>query len=216
MRGDNEPPEADVDFLYGTIYFQFGQEIDAVDNGVLPVGSDVPAKYDVNTGISSRIDKRNPHWKSVGVDPYEAFLGAVCYIGTEFEYLVMRSAKSGLEELRITRAAFARRFELDPSGKIMEIPRFYQYLNFLKVVEGEKPQVVFLIYPREDQTWSIRAVGTGWSFELRKALPFAGLPARRYQRHLGSPVRFTRTSARSSRSLTRGSRSATKYLKVLV
>ena len=37
---------------------------------------------------------------------------------------------------------------------------------------------MFLIYPREDQTCSTRAVGTGWSFELRKALPFAGLPAK--------------------------------------
>ena len=92
-----------------------------------------------------------------------------------------------------SKQAFARRFDLDASGNI---PRFYQYLK--------------VVGPREDQ----RAVGTGWSFELRKALPFAGLPARRYQRHLGSPVRFTRTSARSSRSLTRGSRSATKYLNV--
>ena len=120
----------DVDFIYGTIYFQFVQEIDAVDNGVLHVGSDVPAKYDVNTGISNRIDKRNPHWKSVGVDPYEAFL---------LHRDRVRVPGDAEREIRLAgaEAAFARHLELDPSGKIMEIPRFYQYLNCLKVVEGD-------------------------------------------------------------------------------
>ena len=179
--------ESDIEFIYETLYQQFVQEIDAIDNGVSPTDSSHECHYSINTDICSRIAAKNPHWKTPNPDPDSAFIQAVAYIGTEFEYLVMRNAKYGLEELELTRAAYAKRFELDPSGKIMEIPRFYQYLHCLKVVEGDSPQVVFLIYPREDFTWSIRAVGTGWSFKLRQELPFAGLPPKEISEKSGIP-----------------------------
>jgi uncharacterized UPF0160 family protein len=163
------------EYVYESLYFQFVQEIDATDNGISQVPATISPRYENCTGITTRIKMKNPHWKSENADCDLAFRRAIEYIGQEFEGLVYRCVQYGLKELEMTRTGFSGRFALDESGEIMEIPRFFTYLTYLKRIEGDNPQVNFIIYPREDGTWTIRGVGTGRGFELRKSLPHAGV-----------------------------------------
>jgi uncharacterized UPF0160 family protein len=175
QRRSVEVAEDALAFLYESLYFQFIQEIDATDNGISQVPATVSPRYENCTGITTRIKMKNPHWKSENRDADEAFGQAIEYIGREFEGLVYHSVQYGLKELEMTQAGFGSRFGLDESGEIMEIPRFFTYLTYLKRIEGDSAQVNFVIYPREDGTWTIRGVGSGRGFELRKGLPHAGV-----------------------------------------
>jgi uncharacterized UPF0160 family protein len=75
----------------------------------------------------------------------------------------------------MTRIGFAKRFELFETGGIIEIPYFFPYMNYIRRIEGNDPQIYFVVYTREDGAWAIRGVETGRGFELRKKLPHAGV-----------------------------------------
>jgi uncharacterized UPF0160 family protein len=186
-RHDLQISDLDLEYVYETLYFQFVQEIDAADNGISQVPASVAPRYENCTGITTRIKMKNPHWKSPNPDPDAAFLTAVSDISKEFEDLILRTVKHGLKELDMTRTGFDARFELDETGEIMEIPIFFTYFAHLKRIEGDDPQITFIIYPREDRHWAIRGVGTGRGFQLRKGLPHAGVSAKELSEITGIP-----------------------------
>ena len=53
---------ADVDAVYLTVYKNFMEAIDAIDNGVNQWDSDAPPKYVNNTHLSARVGGLNPSW----------------------------------------------------------------------------------------------------------------------------------------------------------
>jgi uncharacterized UPF0160 family protein len=177
----------DLEWVFSTLYTQFVEEIDAIDNGIDPVPERTVPRYEFNTGICTRIEWKNPHWRTPNPDYDTAFMIAVSYIGDEFEYVLKRAAVYGVREMEQTRVAFANRYELDPSGSIIEIGGYFQYNAHIKSVEGPNPQVLFVIYPREDRTWTVRTVGTGRFFEMRKKLPYAGLSKKELSEVTGIP-----------------------------
>jgi uncharacterized UPF0160 family protein len=163
------------------------EEVDAIDNGIDPVGEVIKPRYDYSTGICSRIGWKNPQPNNPNADYDRAFMEAMRYIGEEFESLVSSTVQFGLKELDQLRVAFANRHELDPSGQIIEISGYFNYNQHLKVVEGSDHMVLFVIYPREDRTWTVRSVGTGRGFEFRKDPPYKGWGRKELSEATGIP-----------------------------
>lgn len=60
MGVDPGPPEVDV--VYLTLYKNFMEAIDAIDNGVNQWDSEGPPKYLNNTHLSARVGNLNPAW----------------------------------------------------------------------------------------------------------------------------------------------------------
>ena len=167
-----------LEYLYNEMYSAFVKEVDAIDNGVNMFPPEVEPTYSVKTGISSRIAILNPHWKSVGVDEMERFKQAIDLIGKEFTERLIYIFDSQIPAIDIVKKAFAERFNVDESGRIMVLPEMCPFDKHMKRYEDEdetKPKVFYVISPRIDGSFNVKAVGTGKGFELRKPLPFAGL-----------------------------------------
>lgn len=167
-----------VDYLYNEMYSAFVKEIDAIDNGVNMFPPGVEPTYSIKTGISSRIAILNPHWKEVGVSDYERFKQAIDLIGKEFTDCLLYIFDSQIPAIEFVKKAFADRFNVDESGKIMVLNDMCPFDKHMKRLEDEdetKPKVLYVITPRNDGSFNVKAVGTGKGFELRKPLPFAGL-----------------------------------------
>ena len=178
LKENGRDPGQHLDYLWESTYKHFVREIDAIDNGVnqFPLGTS-PA-YRINTSISSRIASMNPSWRESNVDPYERFLQAIGLIGKEFTEQLLFTYDNQVPAIEIVQKVYADRFDVDESGRILLFDVACPYASHLDRLENEnmdKPQILYVISPREDGSYNIKALGTGNGFELRKPLPFAGL-----------------------------------------
>ena len=57
-----EESHPDVSVVYNTVYRNFMEAVDAIDNGVNQWESDAPPRYQNHTHLSARVGNLNPKW----------------------------------------------------------------------------------------------------------------------------------------------------------
>jgi len=176
MSLDTSSPEVNV--VYLTLYRNFMEAIDAIDNGVNQWDGDAPPKYLNNTHLSARVGNLNPSWNEDSSDATLAagFQAAVALTGSEFTSALNYLAKSWLPARALVLADLQGCKEIHPTGEIMKLNSYCpwkEHLYQLEVELGITGQVKYVLYEDErEKKWRIQAVGTApGSFESRKALP---------------------------------------------
>ncbi|XP_076288915.1 MYG1 exonuclease [Lasioglossum baleicum] len=170
--------DSDVERVFKKVYNTFIQEIDGIDNGV-PM-FDGEAVYRIVTDISSRVDFLNPSWNSKGVDSNQQFLKAVELTGQDFLQHLNYAVNVWLPARTIMEEAIQNRFEVDPSGEIVELSQGITWQEHLFRIEKEldiEPALKYIIFPDKNE-YRIRAVPVAHSsFVCRVFLPeaWAGL-----------------------------------------
>jgi len=180
LKKSGRSAENHVEYLCREIYSAIIKEIDAIDNGYSQVPNNGTINYRINTGISSRIGALNPLWRDPNPDYDDHFRNAVRYVGEEFTTLLNHLFDSDVPAIDLCQKAYSKRYDYHPSGQIIVFDAFVPFDKHLKRIEHDNPESPLILYsisPRTDGTYSIKALGTGSGFELRKALPFPGLRA---------------------------------------
>lgn len=178
MGLDSSSPE--VEEVYLTLYKNFMEAIDAIDNGVNQWDSEAPPKYLNNTHLSARVGGLNPAWNEDSSDATLAagFQAAIALTGAEFTDALSYLAKSWLPARALVLADLQARTQIDPSGQIMKLNSYCPWKEHLYQLEEElgiSGEVKYVLYEDErEKKWRIQAVGVApGSFESRKALPVA-------------------------------------------
>jgi uncharacterized UPF0160 family protein len=185
----------EVGLLWNKLYVNFIEALDAHDNGISVYDPAAIAQAGLEKRFSEGaftlgavVGRLNPKWNEpIPSDPVEAqqfedgkFLVASQRIGEEFERDLDYYATSWLPARSIVQAAFEKRFEYDPEGRILvlegqSVP-WKDHLYSLEEAEG-KSSVIYALYaekPIPGAKWRVQAVPVSKdSFESRKALPSA-------------------------------------------
>ena len=172
--GNDENEDEKLDIFYEQIYRKFVKEIDGVDNGV-PICEQ--PKYEIHTGISSRVARFNLDWNEHQTDEkfFEKFLQAIDYIREEFVSIIGQLNNIWWPSRGIVKSAIKNRFETDESGAIIEITSDVvpPYLKHLFMIEKEmqiEGQIKYAIF-RDKDLYRVRAIPiSDESFILRKPL----------------------------------------------
>jgi len=106
------------DIIYSRIYEYFMEEIDAVDNGIN--ATEEKPKYHVTTTLGGRVRDLNPPWNETKQDFDGQFEKAVAMVGEELVKRVNGMANVWLPALKIVKAAFEKRLDVDSSGQIVK------------------------------------------------------------------------------------------------
>ncbi|KAL6959796.1 hypothetical protein U1Q18_039950 [Sarracenia purpurea var. burkii] len=202
-----EEEHPDVHRLFLSIYRNFMEAIDAVDNGINQYVTDQPPRYVNNTHLSSRVGRLNLDWTDPDQSPEkenEAFQRAMALTGSEFLDTVRFHAKSWLPARSIVMECLAARQEIDPSREIMVLDRFcpdpeliltpWQWKLHLFELEEEMkidPPIKYVLY-QDDRSkhWRVQAVAVSPdNFESRKPLPskWQGLRDEELSKEAGIP-----------------------------
>ncbi|KAH8670852.1 putative UPF0160 protein C27H6.8 [Xylariales sp. PMI_506] len=188
----------DVSLLWNKLYGSFVEALDANDNGISAYDPDGIAAAglekrfsDGSFTLSSVVARLNPNWNDpVPSDPVEAqaaedarFAAASQRIGEEFSRDLDYYAKAWLPARAIVRAAYDRRLEHDPEGRILvlegqSVPwkdHLYNLEEQADAAGADGKKVLYVLYPEKpvpDAKWRIQAVPVSRdSFQSRKALP---------------------------------------------
>lgn len=165
--------------IYPTIYRNFVEAIDAIDNGVNQYDLNESPKYETNTCLSSRIKRLNLNW----MDPdqssdreNEVFHQAMALAGAEFLDNVNYYAKSWLPARSIVMESLAARESVDSSGEIIKLSRSCPWKLHIHELEEEmkiNPSIKYVLYPDDrSEKWRLQAVAISPArFESRKPLP---------------------------------------------
>ncbi|KAL6866110.1 hypothetical protein ACO1O0_002212 [Amphichorda felina] len=190
---DDKQQGGDVDLLYGKLYENFVEALDAHDNGI--------SVYDPAAIAAAGLEKRfsdggftlgalvgrlNPNWNDAkAADPAEAqaaederFMAASARIGEEFEREVDYYAKVWLPARAVVQRAFDRRAEFDPQGRVLVFDgQSVPWKDHLYSLEGGDASVLYVLYPEKPEPgakWRIQCVPESKdSFVSRKPLPEA-------------------------------------------
>lgn len=118
---------AQVEIVFGELYTQFCEAIDAIDTGVdvAPTGT---VLYRDSTNLSSRIGRLNPRWNESNDDdddnddcptPDERFEHASRVCGEECLSILTNIVESQLPARQFVEEALLARHSVDPSGEII-------------------------------------------------------------------------------------------------
>lgn len=191
-----EEPSAktdDVSLLYGKLYAGFVEALDAHDNGI--------SVYDAAAVSAAGLTKRfseggfhlgavvgrlNPAWNderpsdpaAAQADEDARFLRASARIGEEFDAELDYYTRSWLPARAVVRAAYDRRTEFDPQGRVLVFDGLsVPWKDHLYSLEDGTPQVLYVLYPESaapGAKWRVQCVPESKdSFVSRKPLPEA-------------------------------------------
>ncbi|KAK8879552.1 UPF0160 protein C27H6.8 [Apiospora arundinis] len=185
----------EVGLLWKKLYESFIEALDAHDNGISSYDPAAIAAAGLEKRFSSgaftlgaMVGRLNPNWNDpTPSDPAEAqaaedarFVEASERIGTEFSRDLEFYTKAWLPAREIVRAAYNKRLEYDPEGRVMvlegqSVP-WKDHLYTLEDAEGAAAKkVLYVLYaekPVPDAKWRIQCVPeTKDSFQSRKPLP---------------------------------------------
>ncbi|KAL7663618.1 Uncharacterized protein ABC855_g3421 [[Candida] zeylanoides] len=176
--------DADVDLLYVKIYKEFIEALDANDNGIDNYPKDVQKKFnDKNITLPAIVSQLNPSWLEDPSDSdYDAaFATSSQLMGQVFVNLLKGYGKSWLPAKTIVASAFASRFAVDPSGKILVLEKFCPWKEHLYAIEkenGKEGEIEFVLFADSSSKWRVSTVPvTSTSFDFRKGLlePWRGV-----------------------------------------
>lgn len=166
-----------LDKLYLKVYKSLIEEIDAIDNGVEMFEGGGEARYRITTNLSSRVGHLNAAWYEENTDEiaYEGFQKAMKLAGEELYDRIFNCALSWWPARHIVQQAIEKRFEVHPSGLIMELEKFCPWNEHYFELEEElkvEPKPLYVIFPDSTKGMRVRAIPvSSISFLLRKALP---------------------------------------------
>ncbi|XP_014216330.1 UPF0160 protein MYG1, mitochondrial [Copidosoma floridanum] len=169
--------EDDLERIFKKIYNTFIVEIDGIDNGV-PMFDGEPL-YRICTDLCSRVGRLNIQWNTPHLKEDEQFSKAMAMVGEEFTYFVENSVRSWLPARTIIQESINKRFEVDPSGEIIEMSQSVPWKEHLFSIENESnidPAIKYVIF--KDNSYRVQGVPQQYgSFVCRIFLPeqWAGL-----------------------------------------
>lgn len=172
--------KAKIDFLYDKIYSDFIEAVDANDNGIdMYENKDAltPRFKDRNFCIAGMVSNLNPSWESDATDHDfdRQFAIASKLIGDAFFNYLTYMGNSFLRAKQYVVDAFAARFDVHESGKILVLDRFIPWKEHLFNVEkenGAQGEPLYVLFPDSTGSWRIAAVPlNASSFDSRKKLP---------------------------------------------
>ena len=157
---ERETNEEFVDICFHSLYKNFIEHIDAIDNGISV--SDAPPRYHVSTTLSSRVGALNPSWNEPQTPEIfnERFLNAVALACSEFLSHAHQLANVWWPARSIVQKALTLRFETHPSGKIIIFDQACPWKEHLFDIEKEQgiEPVVYALYADTGGSWRIQAV----------------------------------------------------------
>ncbi|KAH0793870.1 UPF0160 protein MYG1, mitochondrial isoform X1 [Histomonas meleagridis] len=161
------------DFVYNAMYYNFIQEIDAIDNGISIVDEQTDKSYNISSDISSRVAILNPHWRTPNPNPDLQFTKAIQLVGDEFETLLKHVVKHWIEGFATFKEAYENRFNYDKSGKIIFLPN-QPFVHYFLREFGDDFEGVFFV-AQNNKGCSVKSIPYfNQPFKYRKYLPFAG------------------------------------------
>lgn len=123
--------------IYEKVYQGLIQEIDGIDNGV-PMFDGEPV-YRISSDISSRVGRYNSVWNSIDdYDVQSQFEKAMVVVGEEFVDRVMYYGSVWYPARSIVEEALENRYNVHPSGEIIELSQMCPWKDHLFDLENEK------------------------------------------------------------------------------
>ncbi|KAI0438871.1 metal-dependent protein hydrolase [Xylaria telfairii] len=193
---DQSDDSEDVGVVWEKIYESFIEALDAHDNGISAYDPDALAAAGIEKrfsngdfGLGAVVGRLNANWNDPKPsDPAEAqaaedarFEMASRRIGREFDLALTYYASAWLPARAIVQAAYAKRTEHDPTGRVMVLEgQAVPWKDHLYTLEEEQEtedqnKVLYVLYaegPAPGAKWRIQAVPVSKdSFQSRKALP---------------------------------------------
>ncbi|XP_068172503.1 MYG1 exonuclease [Antennarius striatus] len=162
-----------LDVLFGKLYENFVEEVDAVDNGISQC--DGEARYSITTTLSARVAHLNPCWNSKSQDTEEGFRKAMKMVGDEFLDRLDFYQTSWLPARAVVEEALKGRHQVDPSGEVVLFSQggcpWKEHLFALeKELQVEKP-IKFVLYADQNGKWRVQCVPAGLNtFQNRLSL----------------------------------------------
>lgn len=144
--------------MFNYIYEKFIREIDGIDNGV-PMYDGEP-KYNICSGISSRVGNLNPSWNNE--EPYDSqklFHMAMDLVGKEFIEHIHYFTKSWWPAQDIVREAVVNRALVHESEEIIELKKCCPWKEHLVLIENElnlSGLIKFVVF--KNNSWRVQGV----------------------------------------------------------
>ncbi|XP_052524660.1 MYG1 exonuclease isoform X1 [Tympanuchus pallidicinctus] len=163
-----------VTALYDKLYENFVEEIDAIDNGIAQ--TDGEPRYALTTNLSARVGHLNPRWNDPDQDTEAGFKRAVELVGSEFMDRLDYYHRAWLPARALVEDAIRRRFEVDTSGVMLELPQggcpWKEHLFSLEKELALPNPLQLVLFPDRSGQWRVQSVPVGpRSFESRLPLP---------------------------------------------
>jgi len=164
-----------VDICYHSMYKNFIEHIDAIDNGV-PI-ADTPPKYFISTTLSARVGYLNPNWNEDQTPELAnaRFTEAMHLTCSEFVLRASALANSWWPARSIIQDAVDGRLQVHPSGKIIVLEKYCPWKEHLFEIESKASldgSILYALYADQGGSWRIQAVPVDAnSFHSRKKLP---------------------------------------------
>lgn len=136
-NGLPEPSAEQVCQIYLQVYENMIKEIDGIDNGV-PMFDGEPT-FNINTHLSSRVQKFNATWNTDNThfDALAQFEKAQKLVGSELVEAIVYYAKVWWPARSLVANAVKQRFDVHPSGEILELEQFCPWKEHLYLLETE-------------------------------------------------------------------------------
>ncbi|XP_076860625.1 MYG1 exonuclease [Brachyhypopomus gauderio] len=153
----------ELETLYGKLYENFVEEVDAVDNGISQC--DGEARYTISTTLSARISHLNPRWNSKCQDTEEGFHKAMALVEAEFLDRLDYYQNAWLPARGLVEDAIQTRHKVDPTGEVVVLaqggcPWKEHLFSLEKELKVEVP-IKFVLYPDQSGQWRIQCVPAG-------------------------------------------------------
>lgn len=173
---DSPEPVTDsfVEIAYQSLYKNFMEHIDAIDNGVTI--SDGPLKYRISSTLSNRVGQLNPNWNEPQTPEImnTRFMDAMSLTCSEFVIHACELSKVWWPARSIVQKAVDNRHSIHPSGKIIVLEQFCPWKEHLFDIEvaSKVEPILYALYEDAGGSWRIQAVPQDpSSFFSRKKLP---------------------------------------------
>ncbi len=171
---DDSKDEVFVDKIFDKVYAHFMEEVDAHDNGVSAYDGD--PRFIVSTDIGNRVAALRPAWNEPDQDTDKGFRKALDLVRPEFVDRVRYYGTAWWPARTLVAEAMERRFDADPSGRIIVLDQSCPYREHLWELEREQDLVGQILYgvfeDVSNSSWRVAAVSVeGRQFESRLKLP---------------------------------------------
>ncbi|XP_047965344.1 MYG1 protein-like isoform X2 [Salvia hispanica] len=169
----------DVHRLFLTVYKNFIEAVDAIDNGISQYNTTQLPRFVNNTSLSSRVERLNPDWicpnQSLAEED-ESFQQAMKVAGNEFLECINFHAKSWLPARSVVMNSLLARKSIDSSGEIIMLTNSVPWKLHIFELEKElkiTPSIKYVVYADDrSEKWRLQAVAVGPDkFDSRKPLP---------------------------------------------
>lgn len=174
--------EEQVDAIFDELYSSFIEAMDAIDNGVPQYSSSEAPRYRDSTSLGHRVSRLNPEWnqKLSEDELFTRFEIAIDLCGKDFRDALSSVVNSWLPARSIVHSSVRSRFDVHPSGRIVELETFAPWKNHFFHLQDEEiasngssplSEVAYIIYESDGQWRYLNVPIFPSSFESRFNVP---------------------------------------------